>query len=361
MTAASTSSLLADPVFQLNVLLWTLQPLPASVRHRPYVSVLHDAGYAVKALGAPLTCDGETERRLVTEFGLRRPPNPDVLASAPSGAAWPVLECKASSFGVASSTASQAKKILARSHDVALPAGAPPGETVPGAAVWLTRAEEGAQISQTLVELAQDLESRGLSAAPHGILGLASSEEGVVLARQAGALPAPMSEALAEPHVVVPKADPIEEDPRPLYFLPYDPGVEQEPKERKRCIRILLERARVHAVSHLGRSQPPMTVVLEGLTLLREATFEMSSRWRQINDRNNAASEIIKHLRKAVAEMRDPPKHTHALSGQPRLEITLETAEERDDCTEALLSYTLPEVSAIPPTQLAMIATVESS
>jgi hypothetical protein len=46
-------------------------------------------------------------------------------------------------------------------------------------------------------------------------------------------------------------------DPRPLYFIIYDPGIDQDPEERKLCQRILFERIQGAILMRIGQATPP--------------------------------------------------------------------------------------------------------
>ena len=142
----------ADPVFQLNCVLWMLQPLPTlqvpGGVGGPPNPVLHAAGYRIRALGMRLTAPPATEAALAGKFGLRGRAAPDVIASAPEGEHWLAIECKASSFGPESTTSHQALKILAQAADLSLIPVAPDGTAVPGAAVYATRSQQRSRHAQ---------------------------------------------------------------------------------------------------------------------------------------------------------------------------------------------------------------------
>lgn len=348
----------ADPVFQLNVVLWMLQPMhQGHVTPRP---VLHEVGYAVKWIGAPLTAPAEVERKLATEVGIRGTPQPDVFASGPPGGSWPVMECKASAFAPDSSTAQQARNILARTSDVTLPAGAAPEELVVGAGVWVTRMEESAALGLTLATLQGELETAGLVPPSAGVIGLSSSDDGVTVQHTVGELPSPMEEALSDPVTVVPRVDSAEAVPRPLYIIPFDPGVTQHPAEARRCLQILQERARMEAASKIGRAQIPANLVLDGQELLKGATFGMSARWRETNDRAKAAALIVKHLADVVRNCGvDPKLSLRDRGAYPTVDLTLHTKEERDSCANAIVAASAPEISQLPYEQLELLGQEE--
>jgi hypothetical protein len=340
------SSLAADPVFQLNTVLWMLQPLPDQPGAiRP---MLYRAGYRVRALGKPLSAPAEVERSLAVNLNLRGRPAPDVLASAPPGSPWLVIECKASSFSSSSTTSAQATKILARAAELSLVAGSPPGVEVPGHVVYVTRSDRAADLQATLDELAATLRAASLEPASAGTLGMrVETGVGLVVEQAGGQLPEAAREALDGEVVILEAAGP-EEDARPLYLVPYDPSVEQTADERTRCLRILLARARAHAASLIGRSPAPGTAVLEGAELLHGATFGLSKFWSDTQARTAAAHETLRFVKAALRSMRSSTPFMMDGSSPVRIEVTLNCDGHRQECAEAIMTARLPEDPELP-------------
>lgn len=336
-----------DPLFQLNAVLWMLQPMPGdSSAVNP---VLHYRGYAVRSMGQTLTADADLERLLAVDLDLRGAPAPDVLASAPGADPWPIFECKKSSFSPDSSTSDQASKILARGADLSLTAGSPPGQRIKGCVVFVTREDKAAELQETLDQLRITLEAAGVLAAPASTVGL-KVEAGVGLRAHvaSGTFPGAGGEALADDVIIVPAAGP-EEDARPLYLVPFDPSVEQDDEERVLCLRILLARGQAHAASILGRGPTKGTAVLQGPELIDAATYGLAKYWRDSAARERAGQEILRFVKSALSAMRKPkaPMVTEG-SGPKRLEsssnpmITDENARKRSWRTRYQATRTLP-------------------
>ena len=351
MSEEETGGLLADPTFQLNLLLWMHQQLPTAGSPTSPKSVLRDAGYAVHAVGAKLVCSGELEEKLAVDLELRGAPQPDMVASAPGGTAWPVWECKASGFGTNSSTTRQALKILARSRDVAIVAGAQPGREIPGAAIWLTRADDANALNETLDDLAAQLAEDDVAAATSGVVGIDLDVAGVTAQAIAGDVPEPLQSVLAQPIVVLPRADDSEQNPRPLYFIPFDPGVQQEPEEVKRCLDILLDRARMEAASVIGLTATPAPIVLQGHELLSAATFGMSARWQDHGDRQKAAAKIVSLLEHELSMVSDRPLMRSGEGAMPHLDITVHNDDQRDALVEAIVAAAPSSITELPAAQ----------
>jgi hypothetical protein len=337
----------ADPIFQLNTVLWMLQPLPRQAGAvRP---VLHDVGYRVRALGKSLTAPAEIERVLATELGLKGVPAPDVLASAPPADPWLVLECKASSFGVDSSTSAQAIKILARAADLALVGGAPPGMELTGCVVYVTREEQAANLQRTLDELAAQLDAAGLHPADVCTLGMrVETGVGLIVRQVGGLLPEAAAEVFASDTTILEASGP-EEDARPLYLVPYDPSVDQSDEERILCLRILLARARAQAASLIGRNPAPGTAVVEGNVLLDGATFGLSKFWDDTRSRDIAAHEALRFVKASLRTThRHPAPFVTEGTGPRRIEVTLISEEHRQECAEAIMAMPLPGEPELP-------------
>lgn len=338
----------ADPVFQLNCVLWMLQPLPSGVAGPPN-PVLHSKGYRVRALSMSLTAPPAVEAALAAKLRLRGRAAPDVVASAPAGGHWLAIECKASSFGPESTTSNQALKILAQTADLSLIAGAPAGTAVPGAAVYATRASQGAALHDTLTTLASRLTEQAIASAPTATLGLESVPgTGVTVRSVGGRVPDPGGAALAKTTTLVPAAGPDEHDPRPLYIIPFDPGVTQEGQERERCLKILLARGRAEAASQIGGSTAAGPLTLDAEQLLSKATYGISERWKDSRDRKEAARLILDFVREAVRDMR---KHARTRSDAPEytlhqspysLEINQTQPQQRQAVADAIIGYPLP-------------------
>jgi hypothetical protein len=332
----------SDPLFQLNAVLWMLQPHPA---HSTAVNaVLYRSGYAVRSIGQTLTADPGLERSLATKLELRGAPRPDVLASSAADDPWPIFECKKSSFGPESSTSAQALKVLVRGSDLSLAVGAPAGHPVSGCAVFVTRDDQARALQDTIDQLRAAAEQAGVPAAPAATLSL-RQESGVgLLARiAAGVFPGSGGIALADDVVVVPAAG-AEEAARPLYLIPFDPSVEQEEAERQLCLRILLARGQAHAASVLGRGPDQGTAVLEASDLIQAATYGLAKYWRDSSARDRAGQQILRFVKDALTTLRGAkaPMVTMTRGGN-RLEVVIQSAEHQLECAEAVMAYPLPD------------------
>ena len=120
---------------------------------------------------------------------------------------------------------------------------------------------------RTLGILADRLTAQGIAPAPSATLGLASlPQTGITVCIVGGSIPGPGGAALAQVTTLIPSAGPDEQDPRPLYIIPYDPSVTQDEQERERCLKILLARGRAEAASQVGGGSAAAPLTLDRST-----------------------------------------------------------------------------------------------
>jgi hypothetical protein len=83
-------------------------------------------------------------------------------------------------------------------------------------------------------------------------------------------------------------------DPRPLYFIPYDPNIEQTKEEQEFCRRVLFERILSHIISNIGSADIPTSITFTTAELLNLATFGVYEIWDD--------TDAKKHIRKLVKD-----------------------------------------------------------
>ncbi len=242
---ATAAELIHDPLFQQNVVLWLAQDMSPSADVEP---VLGAHGFAVLAIGRLLSLSAPVVSTLAaTHVEAKRSAAPDVLLlrnrEEPDGELL-VVECKRSSFGTDSSTAKQARAImLACGNDAAAIVGVGSGLT--GTLVsYLVPDGQAVAMSRTLSELVEEMRAEALEVGDSTVLALAddgtTNTVDLVVSGAASAfigLDEGRHTVLRSPSVT---------DPRPLYFFPYDPGIEQTEDERSRCILDLRKRLHQH-------------------------------------------------------------------------------------------------------------------
>jgi hypothetical protein len=287
---STLSELVADPVFQLNSLLWLTQPLPDAVGIRP---VLREAGFEVDAICPSLTLPPDI-LLLLKDSGLAHQDciRPDVILCRQQDRRYGVVECKGNSFGPDSSTARQARTLLVAVGprlDEAL--GLQAGTIQCSTAAYLVPSQAAVEMGPTLQALGAELRAKKL---PGGASCMLALEPG----------PAALSlivDSAARDFFNLPSAKvdfmPLEEgtDPRPLYFIPYDPDCSQADEERAYCKRVLFERIQASLLGAGGRALPPADLPFDAVGLLNDATLGMYGLWEN--------KDSAKHMRRLVRDL----------------------------------------------------------
>lgn len=326
MNLPSAATLAADPVFQLNAILWSLIPS----RGGDYHAVLEEQGYFLHSIGRRLQISGETREQLASAVG-RGSPSPDVLVDHASDSTMLTVECKASSFGTESSTSLQAQKLLVGSSDMADTVGA--SHPRPAYLIYATRSGEDDQMWETLEGLKKALSEQGLPTADAGIVVVDIRDGGVWLGLgQGDPPPKPLSAALRAPAMVI--AFEEGDHPLPLYIVPWDPGVEQDAHLAELGKALLAARVLNEATSTLGRAVVPGSVTLSASSLLDAATFGVSSTWRARSDVDRLESLIVNRLLKPI---RGLPEVTATSTKSPyAVQVVVKSEDQRSAIISAL-------------------------
>jgi hypothetical protein len=288
---SSLDDLVADPLFQLNSLLWLAQPLPSGSNVTP---LLWKRGFAVHALAPLLTLPPDVRLKLqdagVPHQGSARP---DVVLRREIDRRHGVVENKGKSFGPKSSTAEQARTLLVASGPRAAEIlGLRPADIVRSATVYLVAGASAQQMRETLRTLGTELKSAGIESGETSVFGIEFDSDAVYLAADNDARDFfELQERLA--FLVVEAGN----DPRPLYFIPYDPDCQQHPEEEAFGKRVLFERIQAAVLGAAGRALPPATVLFERELLLNEATWRVYELW--------ANQDAKRHLKKLVRFLLD--------------------------------------------------------
>jgi hypothetical protein len=329
-------ALLADPVFQLNVTLWLVQALPPEA---PVNAVLHRAGYELHAIGPPLAPPPSLRPALLRLIGNADAPRPDVVLACRDDPIMLVVECKAQGFGPEGTPARQALKLLAVATDVAGPLSLPGTPPRRGYVAYLTVAPEHRKLLPTLAALQALLRRASILPASTGTLGLEVRPDGVWLeAGQVDGWPPPAAAALAAAVRVLPLL-PGDDDPRPFYLIPWDPGVEggQDPTLASFGKALLGARVLNAAKAVIGRAEVPGPVVVKTAELLHDATFGVSDFWRDRDDYRL----LLKGCQEFIVAALRPLAGTLALVVPPHAEfvqLTLASDASQADAISALQS-----------------------
>jgi len=287
---STLGELVRDPVFQLNSVLWLVQPLPGGAGMTP---VLREAGFEVHAVAPPLAPPPDVLLRL-KDSGLAHQDRvlPDVVLRQARNRRFALIECKGRSFGRDSTNASQARTLIViagpRLHESL---GLQPSDVAEGAAAFLVPEADASRMRATLAELRDELTQANLQCGGALAVGIDPQTDALILIADE---PARRFFDLASGREPFMQVEP-DTDPRPLYFVPYDPDCRQSDDERAFCKRVLFERLHATVLGAAGRAVPPATLTFQVESLLNEATLGMYDLWEN--------PESNRHMRRLVREL----------------------------------------------------------
>jgi hypothetical protein len=342
----SAEELIRDPVFQLNALLWMMQPLP---EHATIDPLLYQRGFTVWAIAPPLAPPPELRLRAQQrEMDTKDLVRPDVIAAKPKSGRFALVECKASSFGPLSSAASQARTLLVLGGPPCAEAlGISDREVSETLCPFLMPEDQRDGFAPTLSQLHEELTAAELEPGRSSLLGLQASEAAIAVQPDEAAstffgLPREASGFLT-----------VEEDtsPRPLYFIPYDPDVDQSVTERQYGKRVLFERMLSAVISATGRATPPCPLVLHAKKLLNDAMFGMYEHW----ENRDASARMRRLCRELMNALRDAVESvvSDAFRYEPPVKwhVALADEEQREQALKALMRFSCEEMALAPPPQ----------
>lgn len=293
------SDLIADPVFQLNALLWMASPSPSIGQYAP---VLRNAGFGVLSIAPMLAPPPDVLLRLKeTNLPFQERFSPDVILANDERRCFVLVECKSNSFNKMSSTAEQARTFLVvcgeRLHEVLAVASI---DIKSRSAAYLVPERVSSAMRETLDELDGELTFKRLPTGNCVLLTLNVEERGIhLLADQ----PAQTLMGIA-PSTCFVEIE-AETDPRPLYFIPFEPNCDQSPEEREYCKRVLFERIHSEILGSVGRALAPVTISFDADELLSKATMGMYSFWEDRDARTHLKRLVRPLLRKLIEKVND--------------------------------------------------------
>lgn len=337
----SDAVLAADPVFQLNVVLWALEDLPDVTSVQP---VLRRAGYRVESLGRPLLLPADEQTasalRRFTGSADRSPCHPDLLLEHQDDPATLVVELKSRGFSQDSSNVRQAAKLIVGSQDLA--DSYAETQPRPGHVVYGTVESDTVRLAETLQGLSESIVSHGVLAAPTAVVGISADDEGARLSTTARSdLPEPAQRALQTTATVLHRHG--EDDIRPLYVIPWIPGIadNQDPELQADGYRELTARIIVEAMAVVGQAAVPTpTLEITGNALLSRATFGVFDRWLDSDRRQfeAAATDVLSNALQGLGGFQRQSRDTISLSlssheQQAEIVKLLEQAKPADKTT----------------------------
>ena len=288
--------LCGDPLFQLNMAIWLSRPTPGIVV-RP---VFYESGFNIYSIGLALPIPPDI-RLILNESGMdyQESSMPDMVLANADRKKICILECKKSSFGVGSSTALQAKTLMVISGPVVaeiLAVGLRNHSM--GILAYLTRRDQVDSLQDTLEKLANELAKIKIDTGVSGCLGIGCNEKSVTIEYSEDFKEIMNFKHDSPVEVLLIESD---TDPRPLYFIPYDPSAfnQQCEDEQKICRRILYERFLSHILSKVGS----VSIAREEKIVL--STDEITSMIKTIQSQTNETADAITQVVNIIDKVSD--------------------------------------------------------
>lgn len=318
--------IIGDHLFQLNLILWLTQPIGINIGLR---AILAESSYSVYSISPSLALpipmrERIREKNITAQDGC----SPDIILKRKISDLFVLIECKKQSFGVESSTSEQARTMLLLEGQVLAEALALSSTSRVGSVVtYATKDDQKLLIKNTCDILMSEIKSAGFRSNDACCIGIKHDSENSIYIN----VDVDDSNRLniIESGVIKVIEGQPDTDPRPLYFIPLDPSVEQNAYGKKTLEQRLLS----EILSLIGRAKVPSKVVLTVEDLLSKATWGMYSLWADNNARKNLRRQMNSFLKNKVAPML-PHNFTQE---QDAWVLNLEFSKDK----ESLLSFLL--------------------
>lgn len=331
-----------DPVFQLNLLLWSIMDVPDDNNFRININpILRNEGYTLYAIEKEVLLPSDLSSMEAISPLIKKkftPSSADLWITHERENTDLVIELKSRGFGSDSDKSVQVIKIMAATADLSVTLGG--GDKRPGYFVFITVAEDMEAMLSTLSELKTRLYARKISSASTAIIGIQQSRKGIdLISPQSTQLPSPLGKILCDPATVLQFED-SEDEIVPLYFIPWIPGVaqDQDQESSSEGLQVLTSRLLTHVQEAVGKADISTIVNLKGETLLEKATFGAFEYWRD-RDRKRFIKEAIRIIERAMKPFGQ--KHR----GETELKIDLSDEKARDNVMKNIEKFRIEEES----------------
>jgi len=284
------NELCKDPLFQLNLAIWLAQPQPPSEFY--VYPLFYESQLNIYSIGPLLTLPPDIRLAVTEKINCQDAVRPDLIFEALGKKKFCILECKSSSFGPESSNVNQATTLLLIAGPVISEVLAIGKRGENECILCYLIGPNGAKaMEETLKTLEKEIKDKtSLESGNSDCFGIKPSPSAIVLE---------YSEKIKNFLNLI-KDSPVEviqieedTDPRPLYFIPYDPNI-QTKEEQELSRRILFERILGHIISRIGGADIPSSITFTTEELLNSATFGVYEIWED--------NEAKKHLRRLVKD-----------------------------------------------------------
>lgn len=288
-----------DPIFQLNLLLWSTMDGPSDWQNiiNP---ILRNEGYTLYAIEKEVILPTDLSVQTALSSLLQkkiRPPSTDLWITHEIEKTDLIIELKSRGFRADSDKSIQVMKIMAATADLSETLGG----TVkrPGYFIFVTIAEDMKDMLSTLSTLKIQLDERDIPSASTAIIGIQQSKKGIdLVSPQSDQLPSTLSEVLRNPTTVL-QLENLDDEIVPLYLIPWMPGITQDEELSNKGLQVLTSRLLTHVQEAVGKADISSPVILKGDILLEKATFGAFEYWKD-RDRRRFMKEAIGIITRAM-------------------------------------------------------------
>jgi len=282
-----------DPLFQLNLMLWLDQQQP----HQDYYiyPLFNISGLNIYSIGPLLSLPPDIILHISDKIDIQKRARPDLILKVQKDNKFCILECKASSFGPASSNATQAKTLLLMAGSIISEVlGIGKRDENKCMLCYLVGSGKPELMEETIKSLKEEINKEvSLDLGDFGYFRIEPVGLSILL----------YYSEKAKDFLHITENSPVEvikfeeeTDPHPLYFIPYDPNnPQQTSEEQELCRRILFERIWSEIISKVGGSVAPCKVQFSTEELLVSATFGIYKIWED-NDAKRNIKNIVKRF-----------------------------------------------------------------
>lgn len=290
-----------DPLFQLNLAIWMAQSQPPT--HFCVYPLFYKSGLSIYSIGPLLTLPPDIRLAISEKIKCQESARPDLVLELKEKRRFCVLECKASSFGPDSSNSNQARTFLLLAGPIiseVLGLGKR-GENE-GILCYFMGPNNTDLMDRTLETLAKEIKDKtNLETGRFGSFVIKPLKSTIAVE-----YPEHIKNFLNLENSPV-KIIEFEEntDPRPLYFIPYDPNVNQTKEEQEFCRRILFERILSHIISNIGSADIPASITFTTADFLNLATSGVYKIWDD-DDAKKYVRRVVKDFLINIKNSIDP-------------------------------------------------------
>ena len=322
------STLAKDNLFQLNTVVWASFPQPVGA---PVTPVLRNVGYNLYAIEKPLEAS-VAEKAKLNKSTLEIRPNPviDVVLSREKDSTYILVECKPSSFGLSSDWTPQARGMIVAGGNVASRLGVS-GKSA-SEICYLVPADDTQLTDETLLALYKEVSSQGLKECPTGVIGISVKSDGAYLGlsnNPKGTARMPLA-LIPEQRVVAVEAD---QDPRPLYIIPWIPDGQDS-----NDLEAFKEKIRSELLSWLGKAAINDNVVLIFEELLNDISRGVFQYW---GDKSSLFGRVFPMVEKLVRIFFGDD--TRVTVGRREVAVIIMLERDREELMERIRTVGLPE------------------